>query len=115
VAAEVTLVPTSQVVAEPTPSPQPVVGKATVIFFTAENWPFCRQLKPVVDGLKGEYSDRVEFQEVDFYANRDHARELGAPGHPTLVVLRPDGSTARVLPGVPTREEIVAVIDEALK
>ncbi len=68
-------------------------------------------MRPVVDGLKGEYADKVEFREVDFYENRDMARKYNAPGHPTLVITKPDGTAVSVLPGVPSRETIV----EALK
>ena len=72
-------------------------------------------MKPVVDGLQAEYSDRVDFRMVDFYANRDEASKMGALGHPTLVVARADGTTARILPGVPSRETIKEALDEALQ
>ena len=72
-------------------------------------------MRPVVDGLKGEYGDRIDFKEVDFYDNPDLAQKYKAPGHPTLVVTRPDGTAVRVLPGVSERSEIESALKEALQ
>ena len=68
-------------------------------------------MRPVVDGLKGEYSDSVRFEEINFYENRDLAAKYGVSGHPSLVFTKPDGSRFRVLAGVPTEE----TIEQALK
>jgi len=72
-------------------------------------------LKPVVDGLKGEYGDKVEFKEINFYDNRELADKYKAPGHPTLVITRPDGTAVKVLPGVSERSEIEQALKEALQ
>jgi len=65
--------------------------------------------------LKGEYGDRIEFTEVDFYQNSDLANRYGAPGHPTLVLTTPDGEAAWVRPGVSQREEIVKAFEAVLQ
>jgi thioredoxin-related protein len=72
-------------------------------------------LKPVVDGLKGEYGDKIEFKEINFYDNRELANKYKAPGHPTLVITRPDGTAVKVLPGVSERSEIEQALKEALQ
>ena len=72
-------------------------------------------MQPVVDELKVEYSDRVEFEEVNFYENRELVTKYGAPGHPTLVITHPDGTAARVMPGVPDRSEIEDALNEVLQ
>jgi thioredoxin-related protein len=52
---------------------------------------------------------------VDFYDNPDLAQQYKAPGHPTLVITRPDGTAVRVLPGVSERSEIESALKEALQ
>ena len=72
-------------------------------------------MNPVVDGLMQEYDGRVQFEEFDFYEDRQVADKYRAPGHPTLVVLKPDGTVVQVLPGVVPKETVVAAIDQALQ
>jgi thioredoxin 1 len=72
-------------------------------------------LRPVVDGLKPEYGDRVEFEELDLYENRDVADKYDVLGHPTLVFLRADASLSSVIPGVPKEKEIRKALDQALR
>ena len=45
----------------------------------------------------------------------DSANKYGVPGHPTLVLTKPDGEAAWVRPGIATREEIVEAFDDALR
>jgi hypothetical protein len=52
---------------------------------------------------------------VDFYMDPDMANRYQVPGHPTLVLTRPDGESAWVRPGVATREEIVEAFEEVLR
>jgi thioredoxin-related protein len=62
-----------------------------------------------------QYADRVEYKTIDFYEQNDLARKYKAPGHPTLVFLKADGSVSQVLPGVSSKEDIESALNEALQ
>ena len=57
----------------------------------------------------------MNFDEIDFYDNEEIARQYGAPGHPTLVVLRADGEVVRLLPGMSEEQVIVDALEDALQ
>jgi hypothetical protein len=48
---------------------------------------------PIVDGLEEQYQDKIKFMRVD--ANTDEGGETfrfyGLPGHPSYILLNPDG------------------------
>ena len=76
-------------------------------------------MRPIVDGLKQEYGDRVLF----VYLNvGDRAQglpvfqKLGLPGHPSYAIFRPDGTETYRGFGIVKesllKEQIEAVIDQ---
>lgn len=71
---------------------------------------------PVVRELEAEYVDRVNVQIVSYYddANRPLLEQYGVRGHPSFLVLGPDGSPSRVVQGVVRKERLVELIEAAL-
>lgn len=69
-----------------------------------------------MDGLEQEYGDRVAFQRLDFNTpqNRAPAGRYRVNAHPAIVIIRPDGTTAATIVGVPERAQIAAALEQAL-
>ncbi len=71
-------------------------------------------MRPVVDGLDQRYGDRVAFAGVDFYhsANAPLAERYGVTGHPTFVVVGPDGKEAARFRGFTEEADLEAALKE---
>lgn len=72
-------------------------------------------MRPIVDEVRAQYQDRVEFRYLDANGDgRDAFRQYGLLGHPSYVLLRSDGSVAWRFLGIRTREQLIAEIEKVL-
>ena len=72
-------------------------------------------MRPVVNGLQEKYGDRVAFAGVDYYdeSNRQLFRKYEVLGHPTFVILDPNGKVVEQLTGFVEAEELEAAVRKA--
>jgi thioredoxin 1 len=89
-------------------SPQPAV-----VDFSAVWCGPCRSIAPVIEGLAGEYSDRVTVATVDIDDNPRLAAQYGVRSVPTVMLFE-GGDVKRVLVGARSAQEYRAGIDELL-
>jgi len=89
-------------------SPQP----AFVDFSAAWCGP-CRSIAPVIEGLAGEYADRVTVATVDIDDNPRLAAQYSVRSVPTVMLFE-GGEVKRVLVGARSAQEYRAGIDELL-
>ncbi len=73
-------------------------------------------MMPIVDGLKAEYGDRVDFRSLNVAQPENLAafRAYGLRGHPSYVILKPNGQVVWQNLGEVPREALEAGIREAL-
>lgn len=73
-------------------------------------------MHPVVSGLDEKYRERVAVAGIDYYADENAAivREHRVVGHPTFVVLAPDGEVTGQFVGGTPAEALEAAIVKAL-
>jgi hypothetical protein len=71
---------------------------------------------PVVRELETEYSGRVTFQIIDYYADQTKPllSQYLVRYHPGFVVLRPDGTPLPTLIGPQSKETLIDQIEAAL-
>jgi hypothetical protein len=73
-------------------------------------------MRPIVNGLEAEYGDQVQFLYLNARAEGEAAfRELGLPGHPSSVVLLPDGTETYRAFGIVDANELDAAITAAIE
>jgi len=89
-------------------SPQPAV-----VDFSAAWCGPCRSIAPVIEGLAGEYADRVTVATVDIDDNPRLAAQYGVRSVPTVMLFE-GGDVKRVLVGARSAQEYRAGIDELL-
>jgi thioredoxin 1 len=89
-------------------SPQPAV-----VDFSAVWCGPCRSIAPVIEGLAGEYADRVTVATVDIDDNPRLAAQYGVRSVPTVMLFE-GGDVRRVLVGARSAQEYRAGIDELL-
>jgi thiol:disulfide interchange protein len=72
-------------------------------------------MRPVVDGLQREYGERVAFAGVDYYnpSNRELSARYKVFGHPTFVVLNPEGEVVSQFTGFVEESELDAALQRA--
>ena len=73
-------------------------------------------MAPIVNGLETEYGDRIAFQRlnVDEPEGRMAARAYRIRGHPTIVLIDPQGEILWTTVGVIPREDVVQAIENAI-
>jgi hypothetical protein len=72
-------------------------------------------MMPIVDGLKQDYNGRVEFLKLDATSDGKAAFDyFKLRGHPSYVLLKPDGMQVWSAVGLQTREKSAGQIDKAL-
>lgn len=80
--------------------------KPFVLDFTADWWPSCRHLGPVVSSV-AEQLDSVDFYKVDVDEAPDLAQRFGVQSIPTLILIK-DGQEAKrsvgFIPEEPVKE-----------
>ena len=75
-------------------------------------------MEPIVYGLEEEYGRQVDFialNAADGAVGEQAFADYGLRGHPTIVIVQPDGEISWMGPGVFSREmveqEVLAVLD----
>ncbi len=70
-------------------------------------------MTPIVNGLEAEYGEQIAFQhlDVDEPEGRLATRAYQARGHPTIVIIDPQGDILWKRPGVLSRADIVEAIE----
>ena len=73
-------------------------------------------MQPIVDGLESEYSDLIEFRQLNaFTGEGDQAfRAYNLPGHPSYILLNPAGEILWTGLGEQTASQIKPQLDAAL-
>jgi thioredoxin 1 len=89
-------------------SPQPAV-----VDFSAAWCGPCRSIAPVIEGLAGEYADRVTVATVDIDDNPRLAAKYGVRSVPTVMLFE-GGDVRRVLVGARSAQEYRSSLDELL-
>lgn len=81
----------SVVAAESSSNPLVANGLPTIVDFSAEWCPPCRQLKPIFHSLKEEYTGKVDFVTVNVDSMPQLAEKYNISSIPALVYLDADG------------------------
>lgn len=72
----------------------------------------CKTQEPILEEMKEDWGDRVEFEKIDVDENQDVANSYQVRSIPTLVVENDDGVVERFV-GVTQREDIESAFEEA--
>ncbi len=75
----------------------PADGKLIVLDFNATWCGPCRQFAPNFESVAAKYSDRASFYSVDVDQNPRLAAQFNVQSIPTVVYIKPDGSTSSTM------------------
>ena len=90
--------------------------RPTLVFFRANNCPYCKQMTPVVDDIEKEYGSQltVVYATVNEPDGKQLAQQHGIIGYPTILLLSSEGEQAGLLRGVIPRSSLEKMVDELL-
>ncbi|MDR2556093.1 MAG: thioredoxin [Bacteroidales bacterium] len=74
----------------------------------------CKRLAPILDDLSWEYRDKVKFYKIDTDKNREISSVFQVRSIPTLMYVNNKGELLAVQAGLPSRDQLVKVIEEHL-
>jgi thioredoxin len=74
----------------------------------------CKRLAPILDDLSWEYRDKIKFYKIDTDKNREVSGVFQIKSIPTLMYVNNKGELLAVQAGLPSREQLVKVIEEHL-
>lgn len=83
------------------------------VLYTSPTCGPCRTLKPILNGVVGEYDGRIHYVEIDIEVDPEIAEAGGVNGTPTFQIFK-DRALAASVPGVKQKREYRAMLDEAL-
>jgi len=90
-------------------------GPVLVDFYTT--WcGWCAKLKPVLESLNGEYSDRIAFYRINAEGSADTvelARTYGVDSYPRVIIFA-DGEVVMQIPGYVARDYLKKILDDVL-
>ncbi len=74
-------------------------------------------MKPIVDGLKPKYQDRVSFESIDMYESQNEAvvKQFNVQVHPTFISVNAQGQQADQIIGGTDEQRFTAAIEKALQ
>jgi len=74
-------------------------------------------MRPIVNGLKPAYQDKVDFIEPNFDdpANQEIIQKYHVPGHPSFIVLDRNGQVVARIIGGSDRDTLKAALDKAVQ
>lgn len=86
--------------------------KPVVIKFFAPWCQPCKQLTPILDGVRKEVGNEVEFDSIDVDGDNGPtlAAKYGVRSVPTVVMVDSTGTVVEVLPGVKTKAFYIDVM-----
>jgi len=87
-------------------------GKPVLVDFGANSCLPCRQLRPVLNEVGSEYSEKAKILVIDVYKYQNLAREYKVLMLPTLVFFDPKGKETFRHVGILEKEKIVAKLKE---
>ena len=87
--------------------------KPVVLDFWAEWCQPCKMLAPTVEGIAGEYEDKIKVGKLNVDDNPSTATKYGIRGIPTLLFFK-GGKVVQQVTGVKSKAEIKKIIDESL-
>lgn len=91
----------------------PADGKLIVLDFNATWCPPCRQFAPNFDKVAEKYRGKASFYSVDVDQNPELAAQFNVQSIPTVVYIRPDGTSTSTL-GYMEADEFDGKVMEAL-
>jgi thioredoxin len=74
----------------------------------------CKRLAPILEDLSWEYRDKVKFYKIDTDKNREISGVFQIKSIPTLMYVNSKGELLAVQAGLPSKEQLVKVIEEHL-
>jgi thioredoxin len=74
----------------------------------------CKRLAPILEDLSWEYRDKVKFYKIDTDRNREVSSVFQIKSIPTLAYVNNKGELIAVQAGLPSREQLIKVIEEYL-
>lgn len=91
-------------------------GNATVVMFTASWCQYCKQQKPILEGVAQEYKGDVyvQYVDIDDRANAALVSQYGAYSIPLTVVMNDQGATSSQFLGVQQGNTLRQAFDLAL-
>jgi thiol-disulfide isomerase/thioredoxin len=93
-----------------------VEGRPTFKYFRLETWEFCQQMNPIVDEVKKNYAQKINFVFIEMHTpqGKEEARDEGVMGTPTFIFLNGDGERVYMIQGVQQRVILEQHLDELL-
>lgn len=89
-----------------------------LLYFSAEWCGPCNTQSPIVDDVKEEYNESVEFDKVDIDENQEKGTKYQVRSLPTIIILTEDEDGTESLEkrfvGVTQQNDIESVLDELI-
>jgi thioredoxin 1 len=87
--------------------------KLIIVKFVAPHCGSCMTLKPVLEELVTEYSDRLHLIEIDIVEETEMAIALGIRNAPTVVLFKQQQEIARIA-GLKPKKQYLDMVQQAL-
>ena len=89
----------------------------SLLYFRANNCPYCKQMTPIVEEIERDYGQRlnVVYATVDEQEGKQLAREHGIIGYPAMLLLDSEGERVGLLHGVVPRPSLEGMVDDLLQ
>lgn len=86
-------------------------GKLQIVDCTAEWCAPCKKLKPILEKLNSDMSDKVEVHVLDIEENSETVKKYQVKGIPTLLWFR-NGGLVKTTMGMQSQANLVSTIEE---
>ena len=87
-------------------------GKASIVQFSAEWCSPCRTLKPIMEEISNEMSDKLNFFYMDIDSSPSTPTLFAIRGVPTLIIFDKNGEQKNLKVGVTTKSNVKSFIEE---
>ena len=84
-----------------------------LVDFSAEFCMPCKMMKPTLEELESEYTDKITMGEVDVSNNHQLAIDYNVTAVPTIIIFK-DGKIVKRLVGGRSKSELKIAIDEVI-